>query len=155
MTMNTDARSFMPNAENAFRADGFVVEEHIGSCLLFLPVLNRDHELAAAAILDHARFEDSVDAILARHGDEVDTYFADSDELLAMGVDIVALAAAYEQGLSREHISALDQVEDGLLIVSHALAIGLPAWAVDMLLDLYPVDDVLDFIEDVLVIIVR
>lgn len=54
-----------------------------------------------ATRIDEYRFESEVDAILARHeGDEGYALFPSADELMGEGVDLFALCAAFENGLT-------------------------------------------------------
>lgn len=64
---------------------------------------------AAAAVVDHHRFESRVDEILARYDEEDEQFCAlypDSDALEAQGVDIIALADMLASGaMTAERLS--------------------------------------------------
>lgn len=97
--------------------------------------------IAAYHALDRLRFVDNTDRVLATHGDDVDTLFADPAELEEKGADLEVLYAAVLGGMGVEGLSlALDSGVD-VSVLSQALSLGLEPGAVPELVFNYGGED--------------
>ena len=106
-------------------------------------------EQMMAHVIDHNRHGDSIDRVLARVGDEVDSHYGEFEELVAQGVDVVALYEAFTANvlsgsqfgtllrhLSVESVNVLlvNRIDFNQLVVALRRGV-LDGWQVDGMVD--------------------